>query len=354
MKLWLTEKQSGLLDGFRGIAAVAVAVCHSLQIFIFHHYPSIHPYVAMVSQASVMIFFVLSGFLIHRSLGINRLKNGTVNLANYSVSRIQRIYPPLIFSFILVGILSLVSPYFFDSGTRYFMNTHYGIPSNYSLSLRGSDILSALTFSNSVYYNSIESNAPLWSLPLEIWYYVCAGLIFTLRKTGVILGIFLFFIISSVSGIFLYYSIVWGAGFLLSLMHSKNIVISNRLTITLIIISLCIWLFFTKILISNLESVNIIKYNISSGILFLFVLNLLINLDLGIRQGFRDLSSYSYTLYIIHFPILLFLFGCFELAVTKSVPVSISIGTLGFIFSIAISWKASHYVENKKFIKNLL
>ncbi|MEI7200947.1 acyltransferase family protein [Pectobacterium parvum] len=103
MNLWLTEKQSGLLDGFRGIAAVAVAVavavCHSLQIFIFHHYPSIHPYVAMVSQASVMIFFVLSGFLIHRSLGINRLKNGTVDLVNYSVSRIQRIYPPPYFLF---------------------------------------------------------------------------------------------------------------------------------------------------------------------------------------------------------------------------------------------------------------
>lgn len=111
----LTANQSVSLDTLRGLAAVLVVICHCAQLFINQHAPEYYRFFAVLAQTCVMIFFVLSGFLITKSITGNIARNGSLKLFDYAIKRFTRIYPPLVFSFIIIAGLTLLSKQFFIS-----------------------------------------------------------------------------------------------------------------------------------------------------------------------------------------------------------------------------------------------
>src|SRR5258708_21241850 len=82
------------LDGFRGMAILCVIIGHFLQ---FHGgSPELRGIAGSVAQTGVLLFFVLSGFLITGVLGRERRITGKVHLKDFYIRRVLRLGPALL------------------------------------------------------------------------------------------------------------------------------------------------------------------------------------------------------------------------------------------------------------------
>src|ERR1043166_3211033 len=117
------------IDVWRGIAAIVVAYFHSREILWvgMRGYASEHGFESGISSLvayltfpvafgsiGVAIFFVISGYCIHRSqaIGAARNQNFEMDVPEYFIRRCVRIYPVL--------LAALVLTFAFDSGTAHF------------------------------------------------------------------------------------------------------------------------------------------------------------------------------------------------------------------------------------------
>ena len=151
------------LDPIRFFLALMVLLYHvpvissTVGLPFFDALPLFHK-----GSEAVFVFFVLSGFLIIRSLFIEKEKTGTVNIKNFYLRRILRIYPVyyfvLIFGFVFYHLIlpALNVPY----------ETHYGI-------LEG--ILLCVAFLPNVFQVLYEPGGilnVLWSIGIEEQFYL--------------------------------------------------------------------------------------------------------------------------------------------------------------------------------------
>jgi peptidoglycan/LPS O-acetylase OafA/YrhL len=92
------------LNGIRFIAALAVIIHHIEQIKSFFAYNNIwqNTYIRLIGKLGVILFFVLSGFLITYLLLTEKSK-GAISIKSFYVRRILRIWP-LYYLIILLGL----------------------------------------------------------------------------------------------------------------------------------------------------------------------------------------------------------------------------------------------------------
>jgi peptidoglycan/LPS O-acetylase OafA/YrhL len=86
------------LDGLRGLAALAVFICHSVQVAFAYYYPPFRWF--DIGQFGVALFFLCSGFIIPISLERAQPSSGAIR--SFWVRRICRLYPLYWFSLALV------------------------------------------------------------------------------------------------------------------------------------------------------------------------------------------------------------------------------------------------------------
>lgn len=345
----LTKNQSDALESFRGISAILVVICHFFQVFLARFYPEYYPIDLMIAHSSVMIFFVMSGYLIGISIKNNISRNGCFVLSKFAKSRFSRIYPPLIFASLLCVFLFIISPMFFESGTSGFLSADPFIKGK-SLTVTAKELLSSLTFTNGFMPISVRFNSPLWSLPYEVWYYVIFGILAT-RKLGLVfVALFLFILLSLSNDRFLAYSIVWGAGFLFSF-------ITRIRKHTKIFVLIGLFVFGVNSILTGNVYLDLPRdlepYKISFGLFFAFVLLLMKIYDIRFSI-LKFTARFSYTLYISHFPIMLFFIGAFESSVISKPSHSLLIGMTSVVSAILISYFSSLIFENKKIISKLI
>jgi peptidoglycan/LPS O-acetylase OafA/YrhL len=91
----LTVEQWERLTTYRGLAALLVAFGHMVQVFVSPTSSFVAPYSGLMAQASVMMFFVISGASIAASA--KRLILGVSPVYYYILGRASRIFPPLFF-----------------------------------------------------------------------------------------------------------------------------------------------------------------------------------------------------------------------------------------------------------------
>jgi peptidoglycan/LPS O-acetylase OafA/YrhL len=101
------KRRMTIVDGLRGIAAMAVVICHTLGILIVGVPASIRPKITVIGDwgHGVDIFFVLSGFVIAHSIG-NRLVDWRYIWA-FILRRSIRLDPPY-WCAIAVGLATMV------------------------------------------------------------------------------------------------------------------------------------------------------------------------------------------------------------------------------------------------------
>lgn len=149
------------LDPLRFIAALMVAVSH-IRGAVFVEYgllensskslPIVMGYaITRISNEAVIVFFVLSGFLVG-GRALNKMLANQFDLASYACDRLSRIFVPL-FPALVITAFVLVMKGESVNFIELFGNV---------LSLQG------------VFVESYGGNEPLWSLSYEVWFYVLA------------------------------------------------------------------------------------------------------------------------------------------------------------------------------------
>ncbi len=142
------------LDAVRFLAAVLVYLWHSNQRFLIE---SVLP-ASNFGHSSVIVFFVLSGFVIAY---VTDTKEST--LSTYAASRISRVFSVAIPAIVITLVLDAI-------GRGIDPEIYGGYPYDRFLARIGGSLL----MTNEVWLISITSfsNVPYWSICYEWWYYV--------------------------------------------------------------------------------------------------------------------------------------------------------------------------------------
>jgi len=160
------------LDMVRGIAALLVCLQH-LRHVDFIDYSDIEPkpsfsgklFYLLTGQGhnAVMIFFVLSGFFVAGSVA-TEFEKGKWAWPRYAIRRMSRLY--------VVLIPALFLTLLWDTVGRHFVQGDY--PGTCDLFTFGG----ALAFTLSIFTPAFGTNGVLWSVAYEFWYYLMFPLLF--------------------------------------------------------------------------------------------------------------------------------------------------------------------------------
>lgn len=172
----MTGKHShASLDVLRGLAALVVFAAHVGEVYFWRFTGLNDPVAAWVNRASlgaVGVFFALSGHLITKSILQNIQKNGRFEPGEYLSSRVSRIYPPLIGAIaVSLVVMGLIRGFHLPGSPA----VPYGVPgdlyaSRTVLSMHPPEILASLTMVGGLG----AVNGPLWSLYAEFQIYLLA------------------------------------------------------------------------------------------------------------------------------------------------------------------------------------
>lgn len=358
----ISRDVSPQLDSIRGLSALIVLFAHCYQVLIAPTNDSLYGIVGICSQAAVMVFFVLSGLLIGKSLTRNINQNSSLQLKPYFIDRLNRIYPPFVFSLLIIGILYIIAPYFFPSRSLSFISSNqYLAREGFEITL--SSVLSSVFFLNGFIGENISVNGPLWSLAYEVWYYVIAAFLLKSSKPFyLVLFSTITLILLILNKIFILYSIVWFSGLLISILHNNNIY-NQMIHKMLYILSILGSIIFSYIFLSTqyqlhtidnitIKNLSLDFYKVFIGLLSACFIYSVLRGSLKFTSAFKGSSSYSYTLYIIHFPILLFIFGVMQLKIQGNLINSLIVASASCIIIILLSKVSAKKCENIHLIKD--
>lgn len=171
-----------VFDILRGISALLVCANH-LRSALFTSYGSLTSsnifdrlfyFATSLGHQSVIVFFVISGFLIGGAIIKNK---DNFKTGSYSINRLTRLYTVLVPALLLTAIVD----YFLSSSHpealgRYYVQWSSGpTVENYSSSLL--TFIGNFFFLQNIFVSTFGTNSPLWSLSYEFWYYVAFPLL---------------------------------------------------------------------------------------------------------------------------------------------------------------------------------
>jgi len=317
-KRLLHEDRFVHLDMVRGCAALLVCVDH-LRHADFVDYWSLDPkpgaldklFYLLTTQGhnAVMIFFVLSGFFIAGSV-VTEHGNKTWSWARFAVRRLSRLY--------VVLVPALVLTLLWDYGTqRLAPGAHVG---DHGLGALGANLL----FVQSIFGPVYGSNFPLWSIAYEFWYYVMFPLLFTALlsrgwKAGRFVCLLLFVgCMVLLPSIVLMGGVIWliGYGAFVLSHHPAWSRVGSHIAVfgigaTGLLISVYRGLSSHGLLPGG-DGVFITFHDCLTAFFFSLTIPWLVKNQPKAgwyRAGAVGLSDISYTLYAVHIPVVMFLFG---------------------------------------------
>lgn len=294
------KTQSNLFDRidiWRGVLAYIVCVCHCFQLIspIEWRNDRLMSILGDCAHFSVLAFFFLSGYVIFFSLKQKSKNNLQIKFKAFLTSRVSRIYPPLIASIFLCYLFKFVYSYLSISNNKiYCFNFSYQ---------------EVLTYLFMIKPSLGQVNAPLWSLILEWWFYFVGFVVFkiitTKKKTflffALILMCLLVFQCYRVNTGFASYLLTWLLGALFSYFNTTKKSLKALLFFGMVSLFMAILFreYFFKKPVSDVWQLKL---------LFVFAFIGVLNF-IPISPFFKRASSYSYSLYIYHYPTFLFVTG---------------------------------------------
>ncbi|MDR2307107.1 MAG: acyltransferase [Paucimonas sp.] len=354
----LSLAQSRQLDSLRALSAFVVLLGHTYQTLLLPTLQSWFTAVVLAAQMAVMVFFVLSGLLIGKSVSNNLARHGRFDAVRYFKDRALRLYPPLLAAVALMLGLGLLAPLVFPSGTSNLLEIAGAQFVRSSFVVAPNDVLGALTFLNGFVYENPSSNSPLWSLSLEFWYYVAAAALFVWRgnRLGAVALLALVAYVARANPLFWQLAPVWFAGFGLAWLHTRGLLRERLFTWLFAVMSLAFagataYALYPDWSGNQLAMARIGLFRLVSGLWFACFLALL--LDGRVRFGtwlYRH-AGYSYTLYVIHFPIMLFALGVFQPRIHGDAQASWLLSAAVVLVALVVAWALSRVVENRTLLR---
>jgi peptidoglycan/LPS O-acetylase OafA/YrhL len=306
--------QSDLLDLSRWVAAFLVVVQHARSL-VFRPYGTelqggvlgkAFYFITGFGHSAVMVFFVMSGFLVGGKV-LERLALGTFSWQKYLIDRSSRLYAVYFLALVLGAVLDYCGYHYLNRFGLYDESfsgriavVNFKFHQNLSPSIFGLNLVMCQTILGPVF----GSNGPLWSLANEAWYYLTGPLLFALLyrsgwrsatlSIGALAALIWFLPVN-----ILVYSLVWlmGAG-----LYFINIRQHLPLWCSLL-------LFAASFCLSRLQWLTVPYLpDFLIGISFA----LLINSAAGSSRRLpghglsRKAADFSYSVYLCHFPFLVF------------------------------------------------
>jgi peptidoglycan/LPS O-acetylase OafA/YrhL len=300
----LSLEQSRYFDMWRGASAIAVLIGHTIPLYFAGNrlFPAF-------AGAAVMAFFGLSGFFIHKSLA-KGTRDGAFAWRHYAIARINRIMPTFLLALFVTWACWAIAPYVFQSGTRAYVTPTV----REAISLDG--FARTAFFLNGLLGPTVSANGPLWSLAYEVWFYFGAALVF-LGLTGQRMawaGLALFPIFVIADPWFAVWAACWLAGAAVSMLHA-----SGRLSLVTARMEGVAALLPLGALAGVLLCPEGIVFWVTRLFQVLFSVWFTIHMvrtlsadRLPFSRTIAGTAGFSYTLYVVHFPMLLVAYGISE------------------------------------------
>ena len=135
----------------------------------------------MAGRQAVIVFFLLSGYLITHSIRSNIVRHGSFSVREYATARLARIYPPLIGAILLCLLVwAVLQAFCLPGGTR-----DYGLPGDLYLA-RDRFIVTAAAIGDALLMRNglLGADGPLWTLSIEFHLYMAALIFAAPRISG--------------------------------------------------------------------------------------------------------------------------------------------------------------------------
>ena len=185
----MTPQFSNILNACRWLAAWLVLLAHARHL-TFIAYRDVTDralwvkgfyFLTGLGHEAVLVFFVISGLLVG-GLTLQR-STAAFDLRAYALSRVSRIYSVLVLALVLGWMLDSVGLNFFNRTELYTNSAQYHTSSmDFVISTRldAATFLGNLLSLQTIFVTPLGSNGPLWSLAYEWWYYIIFGAVATL------------------------------------------------------------------------------------------------------------------------------------------------------------------------------
>jgi|ERR1035441_6293981 peptidoglycan/LPS O-acetylase OafA/YrhL len=335
------------LDFARGVAALLVCI-HHLRLFYFSNYTptlrltwfdKVFYCLTGLGHQAVVIFFVLSGFLIGGSVATSVGENRW-SWAGYAVRRLTRLW--------VVLVPALFLTFFWDSigewvthGKGYDRAFYQDLGSGPTAHKPAADgmlpLLGNLGFLQGILCPVYGTNGPLWSLANEFWYYLVFPLGYLAiggrlaAKARVFYGMFALILAAWLPKGVLLGGVIWLLGYSANLYFKTSKF--RRIKTNPFLFILLTGVLLTSLWLALKRERWIADFLV--GVSFAGMLPFLASRNVApvwYRAISAKLSDISYTLYLVHFPILAFFFFAFSLP--KKQPPSLVVYLL-FVVALA-------------------
>jgi peptidoglycan/LPS O-acetylase OafA/YrhL len=168
------------LDALRGMAAFLVLLSHWRDAFFVDYsaLPSHNPLTTVayllcgMGHQWVIVFFVLSGYLVGGSV-LRSFRDGCWSWRAYLLTRLTRLYVVLLPALLLGGIADWMGMHSSKSIALYAGRSGMGsLATNVHLTFTPRVFIECLFFLQNLHAPNFGSNSVLWSLANEFWYYL--------------------------------------------------------------------------------------------------------------------------------------------------------------------------------------
>lgn len=345
------------MDMLRFVAAAVVVLNHARDLLIVDAadagnqlglFAKAVYFIAGLGHEAVMVFFVLSGFWITRA--VDRRKDDEVFWRPYLTDRLSRLLIVLIPALVIGGLI--------DAWGIFSDSLHYSggspatsVPDNIAKHLTVAAFVGNTLFLQGLAVPTFGSNGPLWSLAYEFWFYLWfPAIFFVLRRRW------------TIALISLSIAVIWpkvALGFVVWLMGTAlyfwDKAANGRERVTgkgrrVVFSVLGAAGLFTALMIARLNILPLTISDILVGGAFFWCIWNLLRSDPPFPRLFRCFATYgsraSYSLYAIHYPVLMAILAATGLA-ARLLPTATAFASLmGLIaFAAIVGWLFSLLTE---------
>jgi peptidoglycan/LPS O-acetylase OafA/YrhL len=308
-----------LNDALSSGAILTIIFTIIMQLFVFGH-------------QAVILFVFLSGFWVAYSQMKRKLSK-----KDFLKRRITKVYLPYVFALIFSLGIDLIGNFLF--------------PEFYSQFIMSVNNFFSTLFLYGALYSGFGSNVPLITVALIIFCYLLFAIFEKHLKIGILVGIIgtiaYFVFLEPILTIFVYWNI-WLMGAIISKIYfeKKSFKLKNiKHKLIARIFDIITGLFILWVLYKNyiyvLDYSNLIAYVIEDLILGLCMSYLTYRLlttkfEITLPKLFNKLSDHSYSLYLIHYPIIVIFYAYFGKDLIALIPVIILVTILTYLFNYSI------------------
>lgn len=354
--LKLNSGSSTFLNLARVIAAQFVVIGHLLSwLKIF---PKLQPpFLPYMQGIGVVVFFILSGFLIPYSTVLKLKQNPKYSFKDFFIERFSRIFVSLIPCILIVVVIDSLYINFYPTLYEFYDGFNFKTFIGNLLMLEDNPFYKTVSFMNIVPFGSAR---PFWTLAIEWWIYFWFAYlfleIFIKKKTNLLSVLILaFFSIIPLSnfifgiggGLFL----PWCCGALLFILWpffnrlNQHKLLSITSAIALLFL---MFIHYRKTFFIYVEPYYVMY--LSLFIMILLVLSNSIDIKEKTKKVIQFFADYSFTLYLLHYSLLNFFLVIFKPETNKLTFLILSFLVVN-LFSIVVA----KYTEMKyKVVRSFL